>query len=141
MIHPGRKRVYAHLRIGKVLNGRWATAGGKFEKTERGVRQKAAQAAADELLQEAGIDVHGNLERLLFHSAEVEVSDKGLFNCHVFFLHLMDGEVPRNREPDKHADWVLDTVEGHLERNPLPGMRMGLEHLLAYPEEMFAPSK
>lgn len=133
MIKDGK--VYAHFRRNTgALKGFWATAGGKFELEPEGVPQRAEDAAADELLQEAGIDVHGEKGRLLFLSAVPEVSDKGIFLCHVYLLKLQGTEAPRNTEPEKHDDYLLDSVEGHLGRKLLPGIALALKYLRAHPE-------
>lgn len=132
MIKEGK--VYAHFRRStSALRGFWATAGGKFEMKPEGVPQRAEDAAADELLQEAGIDIRMELDRLIFLSAVPEVSDKGIFLCHVFLLKLRGTEVPRNTEPEKHDDYVLDTTEGHLGRKLLPGIKLALEYLRVHP--------
>jgi 8-oxo-dGTP pyrophosphatase MutT (NUDIX family) len=140
--------VYLHLRENtSTLRGFMAMPGGKFEKDENGVLQTAEVAARCEAGQEAfDTKFFGEVGdgRLYAFYTVPEISERGIFLCHVFLAWLRNGEKLVNSEPHKHGPYIRKTVEQWLALEAegmvkfLPATKAVLRHLQAHPELLMA---
>jgi hypothetical protein len=128
-------KVWAFLRIGKVLNCRWGTPGGEVQLDAYEVPQLPAEAAANSLKWMTGIEVR-DLTRLIHIGTVPEVSDSGLFICSVHVLRLRKDEVPVNRRPVERTAFAAYTVDelARYDAALLPSLCFGLEYLRVHPE-------
>lgn len=116
----GEDQIYLSRRINcRGFNGLLQGGGGRIEDGET-----VKQAARRELKEEADLDIweerihHVGTDREQLNSAGEK------FTLEVCRVELMEGEVPKNAEPDLHGEWELHSLSAMRTMDDLmPGLK------------------
>lgn len=117
------KKVYLCKRLETcaTYKDHYCVAGGKLEPGEEPV-----MGAMRELYEESGVPLQDSRFELVEVSEKEPTSKKE----YVFKVYLRPGEVPQNKEPHKHTDWVLYPVDVALQLKLIPKLKPYFEDML-----------
>lgn len=118
------KKVFLMQRLDAcaTYKGYYAVAGGKLERNE-----DPLTGAIRELKEESGIDLTGQESR--FEFVEASKKEPTAKIEYVYKVWLRPGEIPENKEPHKHSNWVAYPIKDAMQLKLIP-------KLVGYFEEM-----